>query len=55
MYLSLSQSGWMSNAPISVLQDIFVYLFSALAALKTMLNTIYNIQRRFLWQGNNEG
>jgi hypothetical protein len=35
----------------SFLQAIPTYLFSALAAPKSVLNTIRNIQRKFLWQG----
>jgi hypothetical protein len=38
-----------------VLQALPIYAFSALAAPSFILNTLRNIQRKFLWQGTKEG
>jgi exonuclease III len=39
----------------AVLQALPIYSFSALAAPKSVLNTIKGIQRNFIWQGLNTG
>jgi hypothetical protein len=38
-----------------VLQALPTYLFSALAALKSVINSIRNLQRNFLWHGHDLG
>jgi hypothetical protein len=35
-----------------VFQDILIYLFSSLDSLQSVLKTIHNIQRNFVWKGH---
>jgi hypothetical protein len=53
--LSFFESSWPLGAFKICFAGHLIYIFSALEAPKSMLKTIKNIQRKFLWQGTKEG